>query len=50
VNVSEDMDYTIVKTSSDQLLVVAEARREPLSEKLGSLEVVARLSGKSQSK
>lgn len=41
------MDYSIVRTTNNQLLVVAEARREALSEKLGPLETVAQLSGKS---
>jgi hypothetical protein len=40
------MEYSIVKTTDNQLLVVAEARREALSEKLGPLEMLAQLSGK----
>ena len=40
------MEYSIVKTSGNQLLVVAEARREALSEKLGPLETLAQLSGR----
>lgn len=39
------MEYVIVKTTDHQLLIVAEARREALSDKLGALEVVARLPG-----
>lgn len=46
VNVGETMKYSIVKTTDNQLLVVAEARREALSEKLGHLEPVAQLLGK----
>jgi len=42
------MEYSIVKTSDNQLLVVAEARREALSKKLGPLETLAQLSGKSK--
>jgi len=45
VNVAEAMEYVIVRTDQSQLLVVAEARREALSDKLGPLEIVARLSG-----
>jgi isoleucyl-tRNA synthetase len=45
VNVGEQMEYVLVATEDKQLLVVAEARREALSEKLGRLEVVAQLSG-----
>jgi len=45
--VGEKMEYSIVKTTDNQLLVVAEARREALSEKLGPLETLAQLSGKS---
>jgi len=43
--VGEKMEYSIVKTTDNQLLVVAEARREALSEKLGPLETLAQLSG-----
>jgi hypothetical protein len=45
VNVGEKMEYAIVRTTDNQLLVVAEARREALSEKLGPLESLAQLSG-----
>jgi hypothetical protein len=44
--VGEKMEYSIVKTTDNQLLVVAEARREALSEKLGPLEKLAQLSGR----
>jgi hypothetical protein len=40
------MDYAIVTTGDKQLLVVAEARRDALAEKLGPLEAVAHLTGK----
>ena len=42
----EQMEYSIVKTTDNQLLVVAEARREALSEKLGPLKTLAQLSGR----
>jgi hypothetical protein len=47
VNVGAEMTYSIVLTRDRQMLVIADSRRQALSEKLGPLETLALISGRS---
>ena len=44
--VRNDLQYAVVRTTSGRVLIIQAERLEPLQEKLGSLDVISRLTGR----